>query len=276
MKIAVLFIGIGNYFKFWDGFYSSCKKYFLPQSEKHFYLFTDSKEIEVKQDITVFEEKNYGWPGNTLYRFRMFNRIGDELKGYDWVFFFNANAMFVKEIRKDNFLPSDDDTNIITVGHFRYYKKDTINHNGYERHKKSTAYVKWGKEGKDFVQCCLIGAKGDEFFKFSHELASNIEIDEKNDICAIWHDESHFNKYIIDKNYKLLDLSYASPEAYTNNTAEVNILMRDKTKLGNLNVVRSGKKPSITKRFIQKIKNQNVKISNNFHYFVYRVLKWKK
>lgn len=275
MKIAILYIGIGHYVKFWEDFYSSCEKNFLVNSKKDYFVFTDQINKVNGNSVTVFAETNYGWPGNTLYRFRMFNRIGEKLKQYDWVFFFNANAMFLKKVSED-ILPKDD-CNIITVGHFKYFGKDIINHNGYERHKKSTAYVAWGKEGHDFVQCCLIGATGTEFYKLSHEIAENIKIDDENHVCAIWHDESHFNKYIVDKKYKVLGLNYAKPEIYANgNFEDVYILMRDKTRLGNLAVVRSSKKPSFFKWLLIKTKNQIVKISNNYHYFIYRKLKWKK
>lgn len=82
MKIGILYIGIGRYSIFFKGFYESCEKYFLPKSEKTYYIFSDKelKEWEGRGNIRLIKEKDYGWPGNTLYRFHMFKKIEEELK----------------------------------------------------------------------------------------------------------------------------------------------------------------------------------------------------
>ena len=42
----------------------------------------------------------------------------------------------------------------------------------------------------------MFGGKTIDFLKMSDLLEKNIDIDEKNNYIAIWHDESHLNKYI--------------------------------------------------------------------------------
>lgn len=41
-KVAVLYICTGKYDVFWKDFYISYEKYFLPDCEKHYYVFTDA------------------------------------------------------------------------------------------------------------------------------------------------------------------------------------------------------------------------------------------
>jgi len=49
---------------------------------------------------------------------------------------------------------------------------------------------------------------------FINELDKNINIDLDNDVIALWHDESQLNRYIIGKEYKLLDPGYIYPEGW--------------------------------------------------------------
>ena len=50
LKIAILYICTGKYDVFWKEFYRSCEQYFLPNSNKNYFVFTDSKEL--------YDEKN--------------------------------------------------------------------------------------------------------------------------------------------------------------------------------------------------------------------------
>ena len=45
----------------------------------------------------------------------------------------------------------------------------------------------------------------------SEELNQNINIDLKNNYIAFWHDESHFNKYILNNPCMLLHSGYTHP-----------------------------------------------------------------
>ena len=264
-KIALLYIGIGNYSVMWDGFYESAKKYLFTDDEKHFFMFTDNEKLLASKllDVTFLREKNYGWPGNTLYRFRMFTTVVEQLKDYDYVYFFNANACFVKPL-SDEILPHDGAT-IVAAQHFKMEGVDPIKY-GYDRNPKSTACVKWGQEGKDYVQACFIGATAEEMIEMCKTLSANIEEDEKNGVVAKWHDESHFNHYIIGKKYNLLPVSYVYPEVLQL-PIEVNILMRRKEQFGNLNVLRYGKK-SLARQIKEKSVFQWRKIQNEYHYIL--------
>ena len=81
-KLGILYICTGKYDIFWEDFYKSCEKYFLPGYEKYYYVFTDAKEIYAEGEnsrITKIYQENLGWPYNTLKRFSMFKGIEDKL-----------------------------------------------------------------------------------------------------------------------------------------------------------------------------------------------------
>ncbi len=43
-------------------------------------------------------------------------------------------------------------------------------------------------------------------------ITHNTEVDEKNGVMAVWHDESHLNRYLYDKKLLILPPMYGYPE----------------------------------------------------------------
>ncbi len=95
MKIGILYICTGKYSIFWKKFYSSMEKNFIVDAEKHYFVFTDSPDIEFEKEnrrIHRIYQEDLGWPNNTLMRFHMFLKQEKELVNMDYLFFFNANC----------------------------------------------------------------------------------------------------------------------------------------------------------------------------------------
>ncbi|NDJ26967.1 hypothetical protein GW575_03205 [Campylobacter sp. MIT 19-121] len=138
MKIAMLYICTGKYDIFWKDFFISCEKYFHPECQKEYFVFTDSNELyqehENERIHKIFQE-NLGWPYNTLMRFHMFLKIEKELQEFDYIFFMNANVEFLKEV---SFLPTKEQ--LIVVNHPGFYNKNPQDFT-YDRNEKSLAYI---------------------------------------------------------------------------------------------------------------------------------------
>lgn len=193
MNIAVLSINIGDYIVFWDDFYNSAEENFFPDSKKTYYVFTDKDNYRglYKSNVKVIHQENLGWPFNTMKRFHMFLSILEELKGFDYIFFANANAKFVKKI--DSGIISKD-KQIITVEHPGYHLK-TISQKPFERRRGSLAYVPLD-QGKYYVQGAFYGGQTNAFLRMIEELDNLTEQDLNKNIVAIWHDESFLNMYV--------------------------------------------------------------------------------
>lgn len=213
-QIAILYICTGKYVVFWKDFYQSFEKNFLKKSKVEYFVFTDAAYIygESKNDrIHRVFQKNLGWPGNTLFRFKMFNSIKKQIISFDFAFFFNANTLCVKEIYEKEFLPLEQE--LLVVQHPGYYVS-SIRRLPYEHRKESSAYIPKGR-GKEYVFGAVNGGKAEAFLKMAEELERDIENDFEKGIIAKWHDESHLNCYIWkSKNYRLLTPSYAYPEGW--------------------------------------------------------------
>lgn len=248
-KIAVLYICTGKYSVFWDEFYKSSEEKLLTNHHKTYFVFTDSEGIRNSENVKVNYQKKLGWPYDTLKRFEIFTSVIDELDEFDFIFFFNANAKVYSKIDEE-ILPINE--GLVGVQHPCHW--NSTNHNFiYERNPQSLAYIEPGK-GENYFMGSFNGGKAADFSKLIKTLSKRIIIDEENGIIAIWHDESHLNRYFLDNEVKVLPPSYAYPEEMEL-PFEKRILLRDKKKWGGHNLLR-GIKETNQNRFLLKVKNR--------------------
>lgn len=249
MKIAILYICTGKYDIFWKDFYLSSEKYFFKNEQKHYFVFTDSNNIydSDSENVEVIYQENLSWPGNTLFRFKMFKRIEEKLKNYDYIFFLNGNALFLQAVDKE-ILPEDD--RIIVVQHPGFFDKKREEFT-YDNNPKSLAYIA-PNEGEVYVCGGFNGGTSSAYLEMINELNDNIDKDYENNIIALWHDESHINKYILNHKYKLLPASYMAFDE-KEMPFEKKVIVRDKEKYGGHEFLR-GEKVKLSKKIKKLIK----------------------
>lgn len=228
-KIAILYIALGRYGVFWRDFYESAEKYFLPDVSKTYFLFTDNEKLEHDTDnnvIKIYQDK-LGWPYDTLMRFDIFLTQEDKLAQFDYIFFFNANMQFVDLVGQE-ILPSDKNDGLAMGLHPGFYNKN-INDFTYDRNLQSTAYIPYNS-GRFYVQGCLNGGTADAYLKLCHVCSKNIKTDLDKNVIALWHDESHLNKYVLDKNPLIIPCNYLYPESWDlpDFKDNIKIIQRDK------------------------------------------------
>ena len=226
-KIAILYIAVGKYTVFWEKFYKSFEEKFIKECDKEYFIFTDDTSFfdSCDKKLHIIEQENLGWPGNTLYRFRMFLTQKDKLKEFDYVFFMNANVECAENVGIE-FLPVEED--LLVVQHPGFYNESKYRF-PYDRNKKSTAYIPYG-EGKVYVCGGINGGKSLPFLEMCEILNRRIDDDFDRGIIALWHDESQINKYILEnENYKLLSPKYCFQESSENPFPPV-LFVRDKAK----------------------------------------------
>ena len=227
-KVAILYICTGKYVLFWDIFFPAAEKYFLPQVEKHYFVFTDMDISHT--DVTRvhrIQQENLGWPGNTLKRFHIFSKIKEKLQQFDFIYFINSN-MIPQDYINEEILPSEKEGLVVTT-HPGFYNEKKCKFS-YDRNSKCQAYVPQEK-GNIYICGGFNGGRTNDYIQMIYELKNAIDIDEKNGIIALWHDESHLNKYILTHSYKLLSPAYAYPEGW-NLPFSKKIIILDKNKFG--------------------------------------------
>jgi hypothetical protein len=262
MKIGVLYIGLARYSVFWKDFYLSGEKYFLPEIEKKYFVFTD-KEIEKKDNVIVYHQESFGcWEKNTMYRFRIFLEHQEDYSDCDYLYFFNANTLFRKKVTPKEFIPEEKDNYLIALSPdlYRGYHKDSW---PYERRPESCACIPYG-QGSYYYQGAVYGGRKEEFLELTKTCDEWVRKDEEKDIVACVVDESHLNKYLLDKRVKVVGSKYGKGED-VGFYWYCKIILRDKYKvLGDYYlVVKPGYKPEkfsfksySLKRFLRKTINK--------------------
>lgn len=209
-RIAIIFIGTGKYINYFSNYYDSCEKYFLTNSNKTYFCFTDAEfEGEVPENIHIVPIEHENWPYSTLKRFHTILNEKNNLVNFDYVIYLDADMLVKEEILEEEILSEKD---FIGVYHPGFYKKDQPM--PYERRKISKACV--DKDERIYFQGCLWGGKSKSVLELCEIISKNIDIDLEKEIIAEWHDESHLNKFFIDNLDKvhILNPEYAFPEVY--------------------------------------------------------------
>lgn len=231
-KIAILYIGTGRYTVFWDEFYRSCEKYLLKNCEKHYFVFTDSKEINSDNKVTIIPQENLGWPLIAALRYKILNKIKEELKDYDYAFFFNGNLEVIRDITEDDLFPTEEEGYIVAPLHSANKRLKSNYEFQYERNPKSTSYVPYG-EGIQYFHSGLLGGRVTEFLEMLEICEKMMDEDLKNNIIPKFHDESVFNKYVLTHPHKILSNDYIHPthgKPFVKLDPRVKIIQRDKSK----------------------------------------------
>jgi len=232
-RIAILYIATGKYTMFWKDFYKSCEQYFLnlPNYKKDYFIFTDAEDIEFGSNSNVHKiyQKQLSWPYITLDRFKIFQNARPELEKMDYIYFFNANMLFVDDV-KEEILPTSDKP-LILINHPGFFDKKRSEFT-YEQNPKSLAYISQD-QGRYYYMGGLSGGKRETYLSLIDELEKRIDIDKSNNIIAVWHDESHLNRYAIEneEEIRVLNPSYGYPEGWKLPFIP-KIIIRDKKKYG--------------------------------------------
>lgn len=242
MKIAILYIATGKYIIFWKEFYVSCEKRLLPGIQKEYFVFTDTPEYDFSQNDNVhtIQHQKLGWPYDTLMRFQTFLKAKEQLLQCDYIYFFNANMLITETITPDEFLPDAiHDEGLVATLHPGFFDKPRNKFTYEDAQKDSTAYIT-AAQGKYYFMGGLNGGTTKAYLQLIETLNKNINIDLSKGIIARWHDESHLNKYLINKTPKILSPAYGYPEG-RRLPFTPKIIIRDKNKYGGHDFLRGEK-----------------------------------
>lgn len=222
MKIAILNIATNNYKLFLDQLHTSIEKYFLPKHKKDYFVWTDDVDFKFKHNVRPIKIEPQGYPGDTLFRYHYFLMAEKLLKTYDYIYYLDADMNVV------DFVGEEVLTDLLGVQHPGFFAEGK-QHGTPETRPESTAYVK--KE--NIKQYCCGGFNGgasENFLTLSKVISDNVSKDLENDIIAVWHDESHLNKYFADTPpTKILDCGYCAPESSWNVPFPKKVLALDKS-----------------------------------------------
>ena len=225
-KIGLVIMATGKYIDFVKPLINSAEKYFCPQHEVTYFVFTDTtmprsnrnniiyintnNTTHKSPNIFTIYQKKLGWPRDTLMRFAIYYANSAILSHMDYLFACDADMLFV-DYEGDEILGKQVGT--LHPGHedkYALFSSQKIT--SYEKDPKSTAYI-GPDEGKYYFAGGFYGGSTKEFLEMAKTITENIKIDLQKNYIAIWHDESHLNRYFVDHPpTTILDRSYCYPE----------------------------------------------------------------
>lgn len=217
MKVAIAFIGTSKYLNFLPNYYEKIHENFLPNTDKTFLVFTDG-EGEFPEDVKIYQQEHLEWPYITLTRFEILNKAKEEISKHDWLVFLDADTLVVNKVLEEEFFS---DKPLFGVWH-PCHNLGMPPHNkipgAFETNPLSLAFIDVSIDNYPsiYYQGCLWGGKTPEVLNMIDELESRVKKDLENDVIAVWHDESHLNKYFIEHKdqVNILPPEYAYPEVF--------------------------------------------------------------
>ncbi len=217
LHIGLCIVATGKYIQFIKPLLDSAEQYFCPDHKKTYFIFTDATEPALESllkstynnRIIITYQKRLGWPYDTLMRFATYNEHKQLFASTDYMFATDADMLFVNTER-DEILGDR-----VATNHPGFEKNIPLwgSEPPYDRNPKSTAYIPYDA-GTYYYAGGFYGGTTKEFISMAHALANNILIDLNTfNYIAVWHDESHLNRYFIDHEPTIiLDRSYCYPE----------------------------------------------------------------
>ena len=204
MKIGLLLIATGKYDRFILPLLKSSKKHFFKNEEVHYFLFTDTKKWKESEYLHIIPKMHEPYPAPTLKRYETFINHKEELQKMDYLFYCDIDMLFVDDINEE--ILGD---RVATL-HPLY-----VNSRGTPETRMNSKAGIAPHEKMSYFAGGFNGGSSEAFLKMSEVLSNNIKEDLNNGIVAIWHDESHMNRYFIDNPpTKILSPSYCYPESW--------------------------------------------------------------
>ena len=201
--IALVVIATGQaYWQFINPLIRSAHKFFFPDGLVHILLFTDRyKKFEVARQLHIDDE---GFPRTTLLRYGTILGEREWLAKHEHIFYIDVDAVFVDRVGEEILSEG------ITVTQHAGY---VGNAGPYERRPESSARTAGCGH---YCAGGFLGGTSAAFLEMARDIHEKVELDNARHITAVYHDESHLQRYLADHPpAKVLSPSYCFPPPET-------------------------------------------------------------
>jgi histo-blood group ABO system transferase len=190
MKIGLLVIATGKYISFVGPLWDSAKKYFMAGTPHsiHMFVFTDAQAAP--EGTILVPHKHSSWPAPTLMRYHAFVNAKETLLSMDYLYYCDADMRFEENVGEEIL------GELVATKHPGFWDKPrSFFEQSYERRPESAAYMP-PNYGKAYYAGGFNGGRAKRFLEMSEQIKGWIDQDLSKGIVAVWHDESHMNKYM--------------------------------------------------------------------------------
>jgi histo-blood group ABO system transferase len=206
MKVGLLIIATNKYIQFLQPLIESADKFFIPGNVTYFIFTNKDVELLSNRNIIKIDVEHKEWPWMTLGRYKIFSDNSDVLSEMDYLFYCDADMRFV------DFIGDEILSDRVATQHPGYFGRRGTP----ETRPESLACI-YSHEEMQYFAGGFNGGTSQEYLKMAKHISYNIDIDYSGGVIAVWHDESHINRYFIDNQpTKILDPSYCCNENWIN------------------------------------------------------------
>ncbi len=205
-NVGLVNMATGKYTFFVPPLIQSAEKFFCRNHHVTYFVFTDGTiEIPPSADVVTIYQGRLGWPYDTMNRYHVYDKNQALLASQDYLFACDADMLFVDDVG-DEILGER-----VATQHPGFVGK----RGSYETNPLSRACI-YDWEGKQYFAGGFYGGTSTEFLNICRTNIKNIDDDFSRGIIAVWHDESHWNRYCIDQEpTTILNPSYCYPESWS-------------------------------------------------------------
>ncbi|MEE6522047.1 hypothetical protein FKM82_020450 [Ascaphus truei] len=210
VRIGLTVFAIKKYTVFVKTFLETAEKFFMVGHKVNYYVFTDRASeipnitLSEGRHLVVLDVPSYKrWQEVTMRRMEIIRNYSRELfiNEVDYLVCVDVDMRFNDHVGVESL------SNVFGTLHPGYFGASR-QYFTYERRSQSQACIP-SDEGDFYYAGGYFGGTVEEVFKLTNHCHQAIMTDKENNIEAIWHDESHLNKYFLyHKPTKILSPEY--------------------------------------------------------------------
>ncbi|XP_068181137.1 N-acetyllactosaminide alpha-1,3-galactosyltransferase-like [Antennarius striatus] len=193
--VALVVFALGRYLEFYlHNFLTSAEKHFMLGLSVTYYVFTDYPEKVPKMELGPWRsmkvlqvEKHPRWQDVSMMRMKTLAEfIKSDIRHHcNYVFCFDVDQVFTGRFGSEAL---GDSVALLQA----YFYKVPQKRFTYERRPTSQAFL---ETGDFYYHAALFGGSWENMKNLTEACLAGIMEDKKNKVEAVWHDESHLNKY---------------------------------------------------------------------------------
>jgi histo-blood group ABO system transferase len=189
-QVGLLVIATNRYIEFVGPLWESAKKFFMVGTPHRITMFVFTNMPKVPEGTVRIQQEHSAWPMPTLMRYHTFVKNEEPLKNMDYLFYCDADMRFEASVGEEIF------GDLVATRHPGFWDKPyPFFSQSYEKRPQSMAYMPPGY-GKAYYAGGFNGGRADRYLAMAKEIKGWIDQDMAKGIIAVWHDESHMNKYL--------------------------------------------------------------------------------
>ncbi|XP_007952519.1 histo-blood group ABO system transferase [Orycteropus afer afer] len=210
ITIGLTVFAIKKYMVFLKLFLETAEKYFMVGHRVNYYVFTDRPadvpHVPLKEgrQVVVLQVRNYTrWQDVSMHRMEMISNFSEQrfMHEVDYLVCADVDMQFSDHVGVEIL------SSLFGTLHPGFYAADRKAFT-YERRPQSQAHIPWG-EGDFYYMGAFFGGSVLEVQRLTKACHQAMMVDHTNHIEAVWHDESHLNKYLLyHKPTKVLSPEY--------------------------------------------------------------------